>query len=84
MASSMYVKDIADSPREVTMTVSTGVSVNHVMSVLIALVGGWIWDTLGVETLFSMSAVLGLLNSLYAATIKVKPRNTGNSEEGDL
>jgi predicted MFS family arabinose efflux permease len=40
------------------------------MSILIALLGGWIWDTIGVEALFTMSAVLGLLNSLYAATIK--------------
>ncbi|MDR3200319.1 MAG: MFS transporter, partial [Spirochaetales bacterium] len=72
MASSMYVKDIADSQQEVTMTVSTGVSVNHIMSILIALLGGWIWDAVGIETLFTMSALLGLANSAYAATIKPK------------
>ena len=44
------------------------------MSILIALVGGWVWDRYGISALFSMSAVLGLINSLYAATIKVKPR----------
>jgi predicted MFS family arabinose efflux permease len=70
MASSMYVKDIADNQQEITMTVSTGVSVNHIMSILIALLGGWIWDAVGIETLFTMSAVLGLINSMYAATIK--------------
>lgn len=70
MASNVYVKDISDSPEEVRATISTGVSVNHLITVLIALFGGWIWRTLGVETLFIISAVLGLCNSAYAATIK--------------
>ena len=36
----------------------------------IALFGGWIWQNPGIETLFILSAVLGLCNSAYAATIK--------------
>ena len=47
-----------------------GGSVNQ----LVTLFGGWIWSTLGVETLFIVSAVFGLCNSAYAATIKV-PKN---------
>jgi MFS family permease len=70
MASNVYVQDIAASQEEMTATLSTGVSVNHVISILIALLGGWIWKTTGIELLFSLSAFLGLLNSLYAATIK--------------
>jgi MFS family permease len=70
MASNVYVQDIASSQEEITATLSTGVSVNHVISILIALLGGWIWKTVGIEVLFSLSAFLGLLNTLYAATIK--------------
>ncbi len=70
MASNVYVQDISDSPDEVRATISTGVSVNHMITVFIALFGGWIWKTLGIETLFVLSAVLGLCNSAYAATIK--------------
>lgn len=70
MASSVYVQDISDSPEEMRATISTGVSVNHLITILIALFGGWIWETLGMETLFIISAVLGLCNSAYAATIK--------------
>ena len=70
MASNVYVKDLADSPEEVKATISTGVSINHVITIFIALCGGWIWETLGIETLFIVSAVLGLCNSAYAATIK--------------
>jgi MFS family permease len=70
MASNVYVQSIASSQEEVTATLSTGVSVNHVISIFIALLGGRIWDLMGIEVLFSLSAVLGIINSIYAATIK--------------
>ena len=74
MASNVYVKDLSDSPEEMKATISTGVSVNHLITVLIALFGGWIWKTLGIETLFVLSAILGLCNSAYAATIKTSDK----------
>jgi MFS family permease len=73
MASNVYVQDIASSQEEITATISTGISVNHVISILIALMGGYIWASVGIEALFSLSAFLGLLNSIYAATIKKQP-----------
>ena len=72
MASNVYVQDLADSPDEVKATISTGVSINHVITIFIALFGGWIWQALGIETLFIVSAILGLCNSAYAATIRTK------------
>ena len=60
------------SADEVKATISTGLSVNHLITILIALFDGWIWKTLGIETLFVLSAVLGLCNSAYAASIKIK------------
>jgi MFS family permease len=71
MASNVYVQDIASGPEEITATLSTGVSVNHVISIVIALMGGWLWKIAGIEVLFTMSAILGVINSLYAATIKM-------------
>ena len=70
MASNVYVQELSDSQDEVKATISTGVSINHVITIFIALFGGWIWQSLGIETLFIASAVLGLCNSAYAATIK--------------
>ena len=70
MASNVYVQRISSNQEEITATLSTGISVNHVISIAIALMGGWIWSKTGIEVLFSLSAFLGLLNSLYAATIK--------------
>ena len=72
MASNVYVQDISENSEEVKATISTGISVNHMITIMIALFGGWIWKTLGIETLFTLSAILGLCNSAYAATINVK------------
>jgi len=74
MATNVYVRDLSSSREELTATLTTGISVNHLISVMIALLGGYIWKTLGIEVLFSLSAVLGLANSVFAATIK-KPEN---------
>ncbi|MBQ6388873.1 MAG: MFS transporter [Mogibacterium sp.] len=78
MASNVYVQDLADNADEMRATISTGVSVNHFITILVALFGGWVWKTLGVETLFILSAVLGLCNSAYAATIKTGAQMRGS------
>ena len=72
MATNLYVKDLSDNDEEVKATISTGVSINHLITIFIALFGGWIWQSLGMELLFIISAVLGLCNSAYAATIKMR------------
>lgn len=72
MASNVYVQDISESKEEMRATISTGISVNHMITVLIALLGGLIWKVLGIETLFILSAILGLCNSAYASTIKTR------------
>jgi predicted MFS family arabinose efflux permease len=75
IAASVYVQDIAHDQHEVAATLTTGVSVNHLISVLIALLGGYIWKVTGIEVLFTMSAILGLINSIFAATIKVPKKS---------
>lgn len=72
MASNVYVQNLSDNKDEMRATISTGISVNHFITIFIALLGGWIWKVLGIETLFLISAILGLCNSAYAATIKNK------------
>ena len=70
MANNVYVQDIASNQEEITATISTGISINHVFSIFIALWGGLLWKIAGIETLFLFSALLGLINTLYAATIR--------------
>ena len=70
MANNVYAKSIAENQEETTATLSTGISINHIISIMIALLGGFLWKFFGIEILFSLSAVLGLISSFYAASIK--------------
>jgi len=81
MASNVYVQRISSNNEEFTATMSTGISVNHVISILIALLGGYIWEVTGIEVLFSLSAFLGLMNSIYAATIKKEEEYHGEENK---
>jgi MFS family permease len=72
MATNLYVKDIAQNPDEVTSTLSTGISVNHLISVIVAPLGGWVWMRYGVGTLFAFAAILGLAKSATATLIPMR------------
>ena len=78
MATNVYVRGIASSREEVTATLSTGISVNHLISIIVALAGGalvvFVADktgskSVGYGVLFSFSALMALLNTLFALTI---------------
>ena len=75
MASNVYVQELSDGPEETRATIATGVSVNHFVTIFVALLGGWVWRAIGIQTLFTISAVIGLLNSLFASTIKTKRKS---------
>jgi predicted MFS family arabinose efflux permease len=69
LATNIYVKSLAESQDELTSTLSTGISINHLISIIAAPLGGWVWVRYGVGALFSFSAVMALCNSLFAATL---------------
>ncbi|MBT3271579.1 MAG: MFS transporter, partial [Spirochaetales bacterium] len=60
MARTVYVKSSSDDKDEVTSTLSTGISINHLISIAIAIAGGILWERLGMEVLFSMAAIFAL------------------------
>ena len=70
LATNLYVKDISDDRDELTSTLSTGISINHLVSIIAAPVGGWIWYKAGVGTLFAVAAVMALLNTACAFFVR--------------
>ena len=77
MATGIYVRDLSKNADEITATFSTGLSINHLISILVAPLGGWVWKTFGVEWLFSFAAAMAVCNTLFAMTIP-KPDSRGN------
>lgn len=74
IARAMYVKTVAGSQEEVTSTLSAGLSINHLVSIVIAMLGGLLWETLGIEILFSLAALFGLGSFFYSLTLP-EPKN---------
>ncbi len=72
IARAVYVRSLSGSQDELTGTLSTGISVNHLISVMIALLGGLLWKQLGMEILFSSAAVFGLGSLLFTLTLPEK------------
>ncbi len=73
LATNIYVREISSSPQELTSTLSTGISINHLISVSAAVAGGLAWAHFGVETLFIFAGCMAILNSLFALTLP-RPR----------
>ncbi|MBO5959432.1 MAG: MFS transporter, partial [Lentisphaeria bacterium] len=69
LATKIYVRSLADSQDELTSTLSTGISINHLIAILSAPAGGWIWVRFGIGWLFTFAAVMAVFNTLFALTI---------------
>ena len=73
IATNLYARTLSDSQEELTATLSSGISVNHVITVFYALFGGWVFDRFGAGVLFSTAAVMALANSAFALTVPKPP-----------
>ncbi len=78
LATNIYVKTLAHDRDELTATLATGISINHLISILTAPLGGWIWSKFGVEYLFVFASVMAIGNTAFAMTI---PKGIKQSEE---
>ena len=75
LATNIYVRELASNQDELTSTLSTGISINHLIAILSAPIGGWIWMRFGLGYLFTFSAVMAVCNTLFAMTLP-KPQRT--------
>ena len=69
LATNIYIRGIASSKDELASTMSTGISINHFISILAGPIGGWRWAKWGVGVLFAFSAIMAICNSIFAYTL---------------
>ncbi|PYG90291.1 hypothetical protein LY28_00172 [Ruminiclostridium sufflavum DSM 19573] len=72
MARSTYVRKIAVDLADVTPTLSTGVSLQHIASMVIPIFGGLLWLKIGYQAVFMAAAVIALLNLILSRRIKIE------------
>ena len=67
----VYLRTIAVDPRDVTPTLSLGMSMDHVVSIACAFSGGIVWSLWGPQYIFYIAAALSLVNLFVAIKVKL-------------
>jgi predicted MFS family arabinose efflux permease len=76
MARSTYMKKIALRPEDIQPALTTSVTIDHIFSISVALLGGLIWNVFGFQYVFALGAVIAAIN--FAAAMQVKiPKTQG-------
>ena len=72
MARSMYMKKIALKEEHIQPALTAGVTIDHIFSISIALIGGVIWNLFGFQYVFLVGIVIAGLNFLAASSIRLR------------
>lgn len=74
----LYLRSIALEPSEIAPTLSTGMAIDHVISIVGATLGGLAWYHWGPQFVFYIAAVLSLGNVLVAMALPRKSEGEEN------
>ncbi len=83
MARSTFMRKIALKPDDIQPALTAGVTIDHIFSISIALVGGWIWSQFGFQYVFLMGAGIAVINFLFALQVRVGERPVSAALAGD-
>lgn len=72
IARATYIQKIALAPEDVSQTLTMGVSIDHVFSIFIAVLGGFVWIKWGYQYIFLAGAIIAVINFFSALQIKTK------------
>ncbi len=70
MVRTVYLKSILVEESDITPTLSLGMSMDHVVSIIAAVAGGVVWVTMGPQYIFYVAALVSLFNIYIASRIK--------------
>jgi hypothetical protein len=71
MARSTFMKKIALVPGDIQAALTAGITIDHVFSISIALLGGLIWNTFGYQYVFLMGVGIAAINIFAASSIRL-------------
>lgn len=71
MARSTYMKKIALDPAHIQPTLTAGVTIDHIFSISVAILGGLVWNAFGFQYVFLLGALIAVVNFFTAMRVKV-------------
>ena len=75
IARSTYMKKIALDPRDVQPALTVSVTIDHIFSIAVALLGGLIWNRYGFQYVFLMGVFIAVINFFTALQVRVPRRD---------
>ena len=78
MARAMYIKKIALKPEDVQAALTAGITIDHIFSMSIAVLGGIIWNVFGYQYVFLMGVGIAAINFFVAWQIRI-PKNAAQA-----
>lgn len=72
MARATYLKKIAVVAEDVSPTLSMGISIDHMVSMAVPFIGGFIWSSVGYEYVFIGGALIAIINLLVTSKIRTE------------
>ncbi len=75
IARTTYLKKIADSPEDITPTVSMGITIDHAVAMSLPILSGYIWDVYGFRWVFILASAIAFAGFFVCLQIKVPQRN---------
>ena len=71
---SLYLRTIAVTPDDIAPTLTTGQSMDHIVAVICATLGGVVWTVWGPQYIFYLAAGFSLINLFVAVRVKLPVR----------
>jgi predicted MFS family arabinose efflux permease len=75
IARSTYMKKIALDPGDVQPALTASVTIDHIFSISVALIGGLIWNKFGFQYVFLMGVFIAGINFFTALRVKVPQKS---------
>lgn len=72
MVRSMYLNSIIVDKNEITQTLTTGISLDHIVTIAFAPIAGYIWTNIGPQYIFFIAAGISLINVYIAKIAKIE------------
>lgn len=75
IARTTYLQKIADSPADITPTISTGITIDHIVAMSLPILSGWLWEHHGHKWVFLLAGGIALIGFFICLQIRIPPRD---------
>jgi len=71
MARSTYMRKIARQASDIQPALTVSVTIDHIFSISVALLGGVLWSTFGYQYVFILGMFIALINFFFALQVRI-------------